>query len=542
MEKIVFDEPLVINAPQPVELNIIHPNYSYAHGKALKDPKWIVIHYTACANVSAKDMCKAMRNNSEASSHFYIDEDDICSAVPLNYIAWHVGDGKCKQPDPNKKMSLQELSKYKCKDWRYDLAASNHLKWQSNNDDFLGNSQSIGVDICVKKKSTKTKKATDLDWYFDERAVDNTAKLVAYLMKKYSIDINHIITHCMATGKLCLPIENTEIMTPNGFVKLNDISVGDLVYQYNPDTKLVEITKVISKVEPYIANVCKNRNFEATLNHRMIVESGRKHIHECQFSDLLGKVYYYITSCNNSNQDCNLTDDQIRLLVQIQGDGHFEYKCTDRKKQHKKLYYMSFHLKKERKILNLRQLLNRMNLQYSENTRRDGTVYFRIKINDVKNLTDEWLINKCFSNKFLSLSKRQFDIFLDELWKVDACITTNKLLYSTTQKQNLDVVQTLCAINNIRTHFYMQRNVYMLSIVNSRYSSSVNNYSFNEKIVSCIEVPSSYIIIRQNGSTFITGNCPQPFTYPFDEGDRLWNEFKNKVEFYSTLSINAIMN
>ena len=203
MEKIVFDEPLIITANKSVELNIIHPNYSYAHGKALKNPKWIVIHYTACVNVSAKDMCKAMRNNTEASSHFYIDEYDICSAVPLNYIAWHVGDGKCKQPDPNRKISLQELSKYKCKDWRYDLAASNHLKWQSNNDDFLGNSQSIGVDICVKKKSTKTKKATDLDWYFDEHAVDNTAKLVAYLMKKYNIDINHIIRHGDATGKLC---------------------------------------------------------------------------------------------------------------------------------------------------------------------------------------------------------------------------------------------------------------------------------------------------------------------------------------------------
>ena len=203
MEKIVFDEPLIITANQPVEINIIHPNYSYAHGKALKSPKWIVVHYTACANVSAKDMCKAMRNNTVASSHFYVDENDICSAVPLNYIAWHVGDGQCKQPDPEHKMSLEKLSNYKCKDWRYDLAASNHLMWQSNKDDFLGNSCSIGVDICVKKKSTKTKKATDLDWYFDERAVDNTAKLIAYLMKKYGIDIDHVIRHGDSTGKLC---------------------------------------------------------------------------------------------------------------------------------------------------------------------------------------------------------------------------------------------------------------------------------------------------------------------------------------------------
>lgn len=31
-------------------------------------------------------------------------------------------------------------------------------------------------------------------------------------------------------------------------------------------------------------------------------------------------------------------------------------------------------------------------------------------------------------------------------------------------------------------------------------------------------------------------------TYPFEEGDRLWNEFKKKIEFYSTININAIMN
>ena len=78
----------------------------------------------------------------------------------------------------------------------------------------------------------------------------------------------------------------------------------------------------------------------------------------------------------------------------------------------------------------------------------------------------------------------------------------------------------------------MQKNIYMLSIVNSRHSSSVNNYSFNEKIVSCIEVPSSYIIIRQNGSTFITGNCPQPYTYPPEKGDVEWEKFKAKVAEY----------
>ena len=217
-----FNIPLKVQE-DPIKINIKKSAYTYAaHGKKFKNPPtWIVIHYTACINVSAKAMCKAMRNNTEASSHFYIDENDIYSAVPLEYIAWHVGNGKCKQPDPDKKLSLETLSKYKCKDWRYDIAASSHLKWVSDGEDFTGNSVSIGVDICVKKRSKITKKATDTDWYFEDAAVDNTAKLVAYLANKYNIKEDHIITHCMATGKPC----------PRPFVSLSDLDDGDLQWE-----------------------------------------------------------------------------------------------------------------------------------------------------------------------------------------------------------------------------------------------------------------------------------------------------------------------
>jgi hypothetical protein len=189
---------------EPVEIKIHNPIYEYVHGKKFSNPPtWIVVHYTACINVSAKSMCKAMKNNTGASSHFYIDDKDIYAAVPLKYVAWHVASGKVQQPKKDKEMSLEQLANYKVKDWRYDFAAKNHLKWISEGDDFKGNSYSIGVDICVWKRSTNSKKATDEDWYFKDGAVDNLAKTVAYLANVYNIDDSHIITHCMATGKLC---------------------------------------------------------------------------------------------------------------------------------------------------------------------------------------------------------------------------------------------------------------------------------------------------------------------------------------------------
>lgn len=189
---------------EPVEIKIHNPIYEYAHGKKFSNPpSWIVVHYTACMNVSAKQMCKAMKNNTGASSHFYIDEKDIYSAVPLKYAAWHVCGGKVQQPKSGKEMTLEQLANYKASDWRYDLAAKNHLKWQSEGDDFKGNYYSLGVDICVWKHSKYSKKATDKDWYFKDEAVENLAKTVAYLANVYKIKLDHIIRHGDATGKLC---------------------------------------------------------------------------------------------------------------------------------------------------------------------------------------------------------------------------------------------------------------------------------------------------------------------------------------------------
>ena len=215
---IILEDSQATNNTEDIHITINKPKYEYVHGRKFKsNPRWIVVHYTACANVSAQSMCKAMRKNMDASSHFYIDEKDICMAVPLEYIAWHVGNGKCKQPGGKNIFSLEELANYKVNDWRYDIAAKNHIEWQSKNDDFLGNSQSIGVDLCCKKASTKTNKATDKDWYFEDLCVDNTAKTVAYLCKKYNIDLDHVIRHCDATGKLC----------PRPFVSLSDDETND---------------------------------------------------------------------------------------------------------------------------------------------------------------------------------------------------------------------------------------------------------------------------------------------------------------------------
>lgn len=65
------------------------------------------------------------------------------------------------------------------------------------------NKNSIGIEMCVHKKSTKTMNATDKDWYFEEATIESSAELIAKLMKELNIDINHVIRHFDVNGKIC---------------------------------------------------------------------------------------------------------------------------------------------------------------------------------------------------------------------------------------------------------------------------------------------------------------------------------------------------
>ena len=65
------------------------------------------------------------------------------------------------------------------------------------------NANSVGIEMCVRKKSKKTMNATDRDWYFEPATVESAAQLVAYLMKELDVDINHVIRHYDVTGKIC---------------------------------------------------------------------------------------------------------------------------------------------------------------------------------------------------------------------------------------------------------------------------------------------------------------------------------------------------
>lgn len=129
--------------------------------------KYIVIHYVGALG-GAKANCEYYAGgNRGASAHYYVGFDgEIWQSVEDANIAWHCGAFSYVHPE--------------CR-----------------------NANSIGIEMCVRKRSTKTMNATDKDWYFEDETVLSTIELTRYLMKKYNIPASHVIRHYDVTGKIC---------------------------------------------------------------------------------------------------------------------------------------------------------------------------------------------------------------------------------------------------------------------------------------------------------------------------------------------------
>lgn len=65
------------------------------------------------------------------------------------------------------------------------------------------NANQISIEMCVRKRSTRTMYATDKDWYFEKATIESAAELVAFLMHDCDIDIDHVIRHYDVNAKIC---------------------------------------------------------------------------------------------------------------------------------------------------------------------------------------------------------------------------------------------------------------------------------------------------------------------------------------------------
>ncbi len=130
--------------------------------------KYIVVHYVGALGDAKANASYYASGNKDASAHYFVGHNgDIWQSVEDKNVAWHCG-------------SKAGYRHFECR-----------------------NANSIGVEMCVKKRNTSTLNASDKDWYFEKATIDSTVELIKKLMVKYNIDIDHIVRHYDVTGKTC---------------------------------------------------------------------------------------------------------------------------------------------------------------------------------------------------------------------------------------------------------------------------------------------------------------------------------------------------
>lgn len=366
------------------------------------------------------------------------------------------------------------------------------------------------------------------------------------------VDKQNMIVHRWFANKACVPVD-TEVLTHEGWVKIKDIEIGDEIACADLDNLNVTFEEVYDKVPIRTQDTYTNNGLTATKDHRMVYtnytnnQKTNKQYQITQYANLLSNAnHVYIPLAGQqltTKTGLNISDDLIKFLVAVQADGSYMYDTRNTEAE-KRYYGIEFHFKKERKIERICEILDSLYIPYTKYKKSDNTTRICVyNINDINIVNDicekEYLQNKCFTWNWLNMSKDQADLFISELLLWDGCASAGDMgSYCSRQKQNLDVVSAVAVLNNYGSYqsfdtvnFY--KNNYMTLSPNNT-KRNPKSRDIKQTTVTCVSVKTGIFICRQNGKTFIIGNCPGDYLYNrhYDIAERV-----NKILGVSTKPI-----
>ena len=338
-----------------------------------------------------------------------------------------------------------------------------------------------------------------------------TYKEVKQAIQQFIFTINHKFR----IGYQCVD-QDTEVLTPNGFKKYNEVNIGDDIYTWK-DGKLN-----INKIQAVSINnhkgkmhVYSSRDYiqQVTDNHNVLHRKYNTHEYELSKSkDLINnKTGHYLPIATDGlyyNTSCKLNDLQIQLLALILTNGSIEpdnriklYRSTNKEQD------------------NITNVLDGLNINYSL-FKRDKTEFgsyinhYSILSEDTKWIKEIINTKEKIPDILFSMNREQALLFLktwasqDGHWGEKIKLQADNDLIAS-QLQHLGVIagfgsriqKRLIGINKQGTthvQFYKRKNKY-----------ANNNYEVDyDGIVWCPSTQDGIVVYRKDNRIFISGNSP----------------------------------
>lgn len=338
------------------------------------------------------------------------------------------------------------------------------------------------------------------------RGVIQTNRMAVYLA-----DADIVWTgHCFS--------DDTEILTPTGWVKHDQLVPGSVVATMNKQTKRLEYqpAESVHRYDDYteLHHIQANGvDLLVTDKHGLCFWHRKTHAYgECTAADFhrQSNVTMLCSAEDGAAPLDGFTDDDLRLLVWIVADGHIEGPSV------------RFHLKKPRKIERLKALLDRMGIRYTVGAvSKRGTVKIRTAGADSERVL-RGLVGgeKCLPPWLYGVNGAQAACVLQEYEATDGStwgVGRGGVFYSA-DTRNVDILQALCVKAGRRsTMAQNQDRTWRLNaslkpgVFFARGRSSVVPY---RGTVWCVSVPNGTLIVRRNGRVTVTQNTHDSWQVP----------------------------
>lgn len=329
----------------------------------------------------------------------------------------------------------------------------------------------------------------------------------------------------------CLPLD-AEYLSSTGWKAIGSYD-GGLVGQYNHETGNVELVKPIEYIKLPCSNLqrmqSRGLDFILSPEHRVAFFNDigdKKKIRVISFNEMIerhkasktkgwtGKIK---TTFSVDRKGIPLSEFEIRLMVAFQADGSladYESHCS------------RIRVSKQRKAERLEWILDNLGIDYKHHVR-----HYDIYANNTEH---EFRFNpprfsKSFDSFWWDCSQEQLEIIADEVGHWDGSFVQNSknktIRYFTVDKANADFIQYVFHAVGLNTSFVKdnRKNKYVKTgtcytvngtttgngfrcFANKDGKCEVVDYQTEDGFKYCFSVPSTFLVIRQNGKIFITGN------------------------------------
>ena len=353
-------------------------------------------------------------------------------------------------------------------------------------------------------------------WYLGNNKLPNVAEIIKLIIRDE-----------------CLVSEHS-LLTPNGWKSVSEIKIGDLVAQFNKDSRELSFTKVQHTSihvpdKTYTFKTEQNHlSLHCSPNHRILgyynenpvvqkakeFKKGSKHIPNT--GDFIGV-------------DCEPLTLEEKFLIALHADGSYNKSLNKsseltRNGQKTGTIPVRFSLSKNKKIDEFEKLLSKLNYKFSKvkdkNEIKNHKTRYHYTVQMPINLADKNRIKKLPTRDFTKVNKQWCEDYIAEIAKWDGHVVKEnnmRITYGTTDPDAAELVQTIATLAGYRTHYTVRKDnrkesyqdVHRIQINKNRTYTSAQILTIEEapsQTVYGVQVPDGFLLTKHNNAVSITGN------------------------------------